>query len=882
LTNKLFYIIFITTISFAFINCSTKKNTLITREYHNITGRYNAYFNGNTRFKNALININTNNKENYKKLLPVFVTVEQESVSSIFPDMDYSIEKCVKVINKHEIKAKPKKKSSKKKKKTKDGEEAKPENVYKNIIDDCYFLMAKSNFYKRDYNTALSILDFMDKKYGDYPIRVDVNLLMARCYLELDKLIDAKDFLDKVESEKAYKLNKKKQKLFNAISADYYIRNKEYDEAIKKLEFAIKYSHKKPEKARYTYIIAQLYQEKGDYARASLRYSEVAKYNPTYEMIFNALIAKAMAYSGRGSSWELKSSLNNMTKDDKNKEYLDQIYYALGEIESKENNKKQAINYYKLSTVNSVSNDLQKGLSFSRLGDLYYALSDYKNSYNFYDSTIIYLPQNHENYSKFLTAKNNLKDVVNKILIVEVEDSLQNLANMNERDRMKIINKKIEDINKEQERLRDQADQNQQSSMVANQLRNNQQVGGMGNQWYFYNTAALSFGFSEFTKKWGTRKLGDNWRRINKNVTSFNSDLVANNDSTGNIQPGVKDLTSADFYLKKLPLTKEKMEASNKKVADALYNLGVLYKENLGDNKKSIESFEDLLRRNPNSEYKLQTYYYLYLIYELEGDIDKSNEYKQKILYNYPNSDYALLIKDIRNAKKILNEVHDIYSEAYKHYKYKNYDRVIDICDNSIEKYPNNSLTPKFALLKAYSLGEQGQTDELIKTLELIVSNYPHSEEKVRSEEMINQLKTINVSSKKNRANNISNSSSIYGFNPKSEHFYILVLSKDIKHLNTIKNAISDYNSEFYRLDNLTASDLVLNKDYKIIIVKSFKNKDLATDYFKNINNNNNIKSNLDNINIEKFIISIDNYILFYNDKNIDNYFTFFNEYYNL
>ena len=71
-----------------------------------------------------------------------------------------------------------------------------------------------------------------------------------------------------------------------------------------------------------------------------------------------------------------------------------------------------------------------------------------------------------------------------------------------------IFEKAREKEKQESNRIRQQAvfDNNKNSGR-------GQQFGSntSGGKWYFYNPATLSFGFSEFQKKWGKRKLEDDW-----------------------------------------------------------------------------------------------------------------------------------------------------------------------------------------------------------------------------------------------------------------------------------------------------------------------------------------------------------------------------------
>ncbi|PLX08591.1 MAG: hypothetical protein C0596_06960 [Marinilabiliales bacterium] len=442
----------------------------MSRMYHNTTLKYNIYFNGNEAYKRGIARINSQNTDNYNEILDVFVDSKEDLAGSAGGDMDKAIQKSAKGIKIHSITKKPDvKKSGSMSKKEK---EFYDKNEFNKWIDDCYILMGKSYFIKREYLDARQNFDYIVRQFPDEETKHLANLYLVRTYCEQVNFKAAKETLDFIEAEK--ELPKKYDGLFAAIYADYYIKQKEYEAAIPKLLRATKNTKNKKDRIRYTYILAQIYEKLDNLSKASELYEVVAKKNSSYEMEFNAKINMAKCFVGQGkSNKDIRKTLKKMLRDDKNIEYLDQIYYAIAEIDFREGNKNDAIQNYKLSSDNSVSNDYQKALSCLKLGEIYFAKLDYNNAQIYYDTCMAFLPASHDNYREIKTNSQNLNELVGFTSSVEFEDSVQNLAQMSEKERNKVIDQIIADLIEQERIQREMEQQANINSMLFDQQRGN-------------------------------------------------------------------------------------------------------------------------------------------------------------------------------------------------------------------------------------------------------------------------------------------------------------------------------------------------------------------------------------------------------------------------
>ena len=337
----------------------------------------------------------------------------------------------------------------------------------------------------------------------------------------------------------------------HAFKAYYHLKQGRVEKCIEELEESIATTRNRDVKTRRMFILAQLYKETGAGSRSSDIYAEIIKRNPEYEMAFYAKINRALAFDvNSGNVEEIRELLFKMLKDDKNIEYQDQIYYALAELELKEDDEPEAISYLQLATRKSVKNGNVKGLAFYKLGEIYFEKENYEVAQAYYDSTVSFLSPDHPNYELILARSNSLTQMMRDINIVEREDSLQAFAKLSKKEQEKIIDQKIDAVidaeldQKRQDELR--KIQSQQAKFQQNTSINRNIKKG---EWYFYNAAAVGFGASEFKKIWGSRKNQDDWRRSDK--TSL-APLFVETDGLEEIEEdsieGGNDPKNANYY----------------------------------------------------------------------------------------------------------------------------------------------------------------------------------------------------------------------------------------------------------------------------------------------------------------------------------------------
>lgn len=549
--------------------CSTKKNTFFTRQYHQLTTRYNVYFNGKEALKAGVKKMDERHREDYTNLLPVFVSSNEQTRTASAGDMDYAIEKAVKAIDKHSITSKPKRSKNKD---SKSYEVYRKRREFNNQMAKCYLLLGKAYFYKKKYTMANNTFRFIQRQYpDDEKVIADSRLWLFRSNTETGRYEEAAKYMNELSGDK---LNRAQREMYAAARTDFYVRQGMYAPAASEGEKLIADCHSLKRKPRYQFMMSQIYLKEGQDAQAMAALKKATRFNFNYEMVFNAKINMALAYQQGDES--IRKKLTKMLRDARNDEYQDRIYYALASIEEKKGNEPEAVDLYWKSVRKSVSNDNQKSLSFFKLGEYYFNKNrDYRQAQLCYDSCLLLMDSRFEDYDRLKTLVGDLTELVTSLNTIQVQDSLQRLAAMPESERNALIDGIINDIKAKENEAKELERQAQQER---NFYMRNDMVGG-GNSavnqgsnissgdWYFYNPMTIALGKNEFKRKWGRRKLEDNWRRQNKAAVDFEGDDKVVAEENG--EKKNQDTKSRDFYLQDVPLTEESLAASKSKVEEA-------------------------------------------------------------------------------------------------------------------------------------------------------------------------------------------------------------------------------------------------------------------------------------------------------------------------
>jgi tetratricopeptide (TPR) repeat protein len=875
--NRIFYrYISIVLFAMIFSACSTTKNTAFHRGWHNMNARFNGYFYSRENMKESIKKVEKSNIDDFTQVVPLFVYPNNTTAKNYYADFDKTIKKSSVVIQHHAIISK----------KTKE----EIPNACR-WIDENYILIGMAHFYKRDFFSALEAFEYVSKKYPNPEAKYSAMLWMIRTNNEIGSLSQSEQIIDDIRNAKDFPKDREFQQSYAALTADFYMKRGDYASAIKPLTKAITFTKNKKTKARFTFVLAQLYEKTGDKERSSIYYGMVPKLHPiSYDMEFNARISQARLYDVQsGDIKAIKKTLAKMLKDEKNTEFRDQIYYVLADIAYREKDIPLSLFYLNKSVRASSVNNTQKALSYLKRADIYFDQMNYTSAEANYDSTMNFLPKEFPDYALILEKKKSLTVLVNNIKTIALEDSLQTLARMTEKERNAAIEKIISQV-EEEEKKKEEEKLSQQNDLL-NVNQNKPVAVGNSGAWYFYNPSTVSFGVAEFTKKWGSRKLEDNWRRSQKDEVLAGSTMDESGEETAtdSVDGGKKEIVTAknknkkdkEYYLQSIPLTPDALSKSNNKILDAYYNLGSIYKERLENNEKSVETFEELLKRFPENKYKLSSYYQLYRTYLSMNNKVKSDYYKNKILNEYPESEYATIIKDPESVEQIIanrNKVETFYVQTYELYSEGKYSEALANCKRADSLYRKSPLMPQFAFIKALSIGRTQDIDAFEKALTQITIKYPKDPVKEKAQEMLDAIKK-QKSGMTATADSTSEGKPKFVFNEKGEYYWITIVENGKGDLNKFKTRLSDLNSESFGNDDLHISNVFLDSQHQLVTVKTFDGKEKAMNYLEFMNDKKReVFKDLVSGTYQTIIISAENYTILYKEKNLDEYNQFFSQ----
>ncbi|MEZ4738243.1 MAG: hypothetical protein R2818_02545 [Flavobacteriales bacterium] len=849
--------------------CSQEKDAFLNRTFHKLTARDNGWFNANEKLKEVVAGIEDTHVDNYDEVLPLFVYGNEAKARAVSPDLEKCIDKCSLVIERHSMNI-----------------EGKEKNTW---IDDAYFVIAKSQFYKRNYYEAERGFTYVSRRYKGENRQTESLVWLARTTIQLDQFAKAQTALDQVTDMK--ELPKKfDHGELSAVKAELALRRGKVDDAIVHLEAAIPNAQSKKERVRWAFALAQLYQMKGQEENAIRQFAAVDKMNPPYEMAFHTQIFQALAFN-RGDSKEIRKKLKRMLNDDKHIDHFDMLHYAIADIDLKERQDSAAISQLKISAQVSTTDQKQKAKTFLRLADIYFDDRAYGDAQQYYDSTQTLMAEEHPRIEEVKTRARVLGELVEQLAIIAREDSLQALASMDEKDLEKKIRglireKELDEAAKEQR----EAEAREMANSVPLQNKPPTQSSGGRGTWYFYDPQQIGRGMTNFRRKWGNRPLEDEWRRKDKSGSILAEEIEEEmlEESAEKGEKKEEEWKDPAFYLKDIPKDDIALEASNAKVCGALYTSGMIYKEQLKDPDNAIESFEVLNSRFEECRYTPESFYQLYRIYlEKEQttnyfapDGSGSQMYANIILERWPDSEFARLVRDpnILQADEVRKAQEEVaYKEVYDRYRQYMYGSVIVSCNGVIENEPRNHFLPKYHMLRAMAIGGMRDNSGFRAALAEVRAKFPGTDEDRAAGELLAALdRTTNGPPAPVRdAGTKGNFTKTQG-----QHYFALIVPSRGADMNGIKTSISTFNQANLSSTPVEITNSFLDPEHQVVLLSFFESKAKAMEYYALFTQGSEQLVGVNDQGYPAFAISQDNYSQLYKSKDVGGYTTFFTENY--
>ncbi|MEM8523332.1 MAG: tetratricopeptide repeat protein [Bacteroidota bacterium] len=936
-------IIILTAIAILANACVTQKKrsdvSKTKKFYHDVTAEFNGYFNATELYDASVLELSTQNPENYSKVLPVYSYVAVENPAAVAKDMDEAIKKVTIVAALHDP---------------------------SHWVDDCYLLAGKAQYLKQDYEAAEETLEYLvaefspeallskekkkakakpktkkernkaskerdkkreeDKKereqtakekrkayekerkekskeiarrrkakkkgrsvpkkteevkpetpkvevnqlkeddndrkkeeevqnndikldeptgsFKHKPIHQEAQLWLAKTYIERDKFDQAAYLLRQLNSKD--NLYPQVANELPVLQAHFAFKQQKPDEAMAYLKKAIETTKERKDRARYNYILAQMNEQKGNNADAYAYYEQVVKLNPEYEMQFSAEMSILLNKyrSGNSSQETTIKDLEKLTKDEKNIDYLDRIYFAIAEIYLQNSQETEGVKYLELALEQGTTNKAQQAESFLKLARIYYEKLDYVKASEYFNQALPNISKKDERYSELEQLSGTLKEIAARIVRVELQDSLIRVGQMTPEEKRALA---FEIKKKQDEERRQAAIKRAQSSKTAAGRRPSSAGRAVGSpaqlvssksSYWAYDDRNVKRGKRDFQRQWGNRNLSDNWRRSSSQgiaddieedkdeELNFSSSKLLSDEQVSNILRGV-------------PQSKQQIEAARVSKYQAMFELGVLYRERLENFEKSVETLEKLLREFPETRKKAETLYHLHLAHKDLGNNINAKRYLEMLVEEFPESPFTKVLTDPNYAQKVNakeREINDFYDQTYQLFsdgKYQEAHNYLQQVDTKFGK--DNPLQARFALLRAMTEGNLQGKDAYIKELRNVVAKYPKTDEQKRAREI---LRLLGASSGSPIPGGGSGDQSVFKYEPNKLHYMVIVLDPEVS-LTDAKVKIAEFNRKYHQTDKLRISNIYLTpagaERIPLIVVRRFKNAEEAMKYYKNV-----------------------------------------------
>lgn len=845
-------------ISTLVVSCSSERNTLTSKAYHNATAHYNGYYYAKEEIRKIEKTQWSSINDDFNKILRLYPKLDTAQAKSYDKEIQESIKMASIAIQRH------------------------PNSKW---VDDCYILVAKARLYSLDWQNAIQTLKWVNSKSKDADAKHKAIIQLVRTFTEYKEYNNAQAAIDFVQKEKLNRANKKQLLIEKAY---FFQEQEDYDKLVRNLSEAAPLLKKKDKPGRIYFILGQVYQKLGFESEAYNFYKKCLSTNPEYEVDFYArlYLAQVTEISRSKNVNAARKSFKKLLKDNKNKEFKDKIFYEMGVFELKQKNLNQAIVEFNKS-IREGTNKRIDGEAYLRLGEIYYdTLRKYELSQAYYDSAINALPTDYEGYEKIKARQQILDEFVKNLNTIKWQDSLLLMASLDSLGLRSLIDssfqakKALEDAKNAGKKKRKKSNRVEIVSNVSSVFNTgDDNTSDETSDWYFGNPSAMGLGQTEFKRIWGNIPLEDNWRRSLRSATveepednqTEQAGQQAATENPTEAAPPV-DPVAAEYerISKQIPRTDEQKQEALKKIEDAYFNLGDIYYFKLEEKDNAVISYNNLLNRFPETEYEPEILYRLYLIFK-ETDPSKSEEYGTRLKTEHPNSTFAKILINpdhLKESSLAVEKQKSLYKDAYAQFEDGDYQGSLATIGQAYD-LGENSFTASLELLKILIAGKTEDINKYQYLLGEFVKLHP-------SDEVGLYAKKLLAASQNFQKNQEHRKGIQYIRSLEEPHYFLLVYKNEENMSLQASTALSKFNAANFKDLNLKTSNLVLSDMYTLTLVADLPGITTALDFIKTFNEKLNGLTELRNHKFNNFVITKDNFDIFYRTKGLDEYLQFF------
>jgi tetratricopeptide (TPR) repeat protein len=838
--------------------CSSDQKTLTSLAYHNTTAHFNGYYYAREEIKKVEKTVWSSMVDDYNRILRLYPALDSAQAKGYDKDIQEAIKMASLAIQRH------------------------PNSKW---VDDSYLLVGKARFYSMDWGNAIQTFKFVNTKSLDLDTKHAAIIELVRTFTEHKEYNNAQAAIDFVQKGKLSKENKKNLLLAKAY---FYQEQGDLDYMVRNLTEVTPLLKKKDRPGRIFFIVGQTYQKLGFESEAYNYYKRCLSTNPEYEVDFYARLymAQVTEISRSKSVNAARKSFRKLLKDSKNKEFKDKIFYEMGVFELKQKNLAQALEDFNRS-IREGNNKRIDGEAYLRLGEIYYdTLRKYELSQAYYDSAINALPKDYEGYDKIKARQSILDEFVKNLNTIKWQDSLLAMSALDS----SALRARIDSAFQAKKRLADSNESKKKKKRNRVEIVSNtnnvfssgedgqQQEGDDAADWYFGNPSAMSLGQTEFKRIWGNIALEDNWRRSLRTATAQaarsapDGATPANTEQQPAAEPAPSDPVAAEYTRvdKQIPRTDEQKKEALKKIEDAYFALGDIYYFKLLEKDNAVTSYNTLLRRFPETAYEPEILYKLYLIFK-DVDAAKSESYASLLKTKYPNSDFAKILINpdyLKESSQTAEKQKELYKTGYDLYQNGEYRQALQTLNQAAEM-GETSFSSNIELMKVILLGKTEDINQYQFALDQFIKTHPDDPLATYAKKLLDASHTFQTDQEK-----VKGIQYIRSF--EEPHYFVLVHRRSDNLSAVVSAMLERFDEDNFKELKLKTSNLVLNDEYILTLVDELPRISWALEYKKTFNEKLSTLTELRNHKFHSFVITKDNFDIFYRTKGLDEYLQFF------
>lgn len=798
---------------FGLWSCKNEKSWFY-KQWHNTLAHYNTYFNAEQKWLETVEVSREAYKDDFRKPIDLFNYGTLEALQANQSAMDDVVKRTSTMIDRH------------------------PKSKW---VDDAYHLMGKAYLMKGDANAALDLFDYVASQYKDPEMQFINKLWIVRALLLKGQIIEAEAATQSILANK--EIPEKLVPMANFTLGAIYHKQKKYKQSSELLEKALPFISDRMDKYRTFFALGQAYQAIEEYDKAEKYYAKIPRFNPPYEISFNAQISRVEILSVRQKNYaKANNVLLAMLKDDKNLDYIGQIYYRIAKNEFNAGKRNQAIEKFKTSVIYSKNDPAQKTTSYLSIGDIYYNQKQYELAGIYYDSANQSIDEKHPDFDAILAKNEIFADLLKNLIRIKSNDSLIRMAN--DKDWRKI---KIKEAI-QREKIAETKSKIPDAKAPISMAMPGNPDGGLSNMntnssFPFYNMISRSKGEQEFVKNWGKRENKDFWRLNSRKQSS----IVNNNNQSDSTVKSKENQIDTNLlvnvpqeekrFYAQLPLTTESQELKLKEIETSLFRTAEIYQNRLNENSQAITYYKTLVERFPKSDLCAQAYYELIKLSRLVFNESDAEAFQTLLRNRFPSSIYIKLLDNPNLAKtentdkvKGSKEIVQFYDSMIRSFNKGQFTEAKKIKLGADKLYAGNSLQPRFDFVFALCCAKLNDP-KAMSYFEQITQDYPNTDVSERAHSI------LNIEKRKNLQKNMPKDSVVNGdpnafeiHNGKAPVNCILVIPKG-SNINMIKANVSDLNKKEYSLESIEVSTAVNIGSKYVIIIQNFSTPDKAKFY---------------------------------------------------